>query len=181
MLLWSDTAIQSTAEVSHQGKTHELPCPSVVFQPSFIGTDASRIHDASFQNVMKCDADIQEARQVTENSFPSGLDLCSFLLDDGLCAGTAPAVSSFLAALVRGLSRIGLVVNFSKTEVIPACTTSQSFGPDSFPGCSWNGSACFLLLGEAKGCPDWCELLLSRRIAKARALIDAIGRFPDAQ
>ena len=84
---------------------------------------------------------IQEARLATERSFPSGLDICSFHLDDGLCAGDAPGVSFFLEALVRGLGRIGLVVNLSKTEVIPPCTSSQSFGPDSFPGCSWNGAA----------------------------------------
>ena len=28
--------------------------------------------------------------------------------------------------------------------------------------------------------PQWCELLLGRRVHKARALIDAIGRFPDS-
>ena len=75
---------------------------------------------------------IQEARQDTERSFPSGLDICAFYLDDGICAGTAPAVSFFLSSLALGLGRIGLVVNLSKTEVIPACTTSQTFGPDSF-------------------------------------------------
>ena len=64
---------------------------------------------------------IQEARLATERSFPSGLDICSFYLDDGLCARDAPAVSIFLEALVRGLGRIGLVVNLSKTEVIPPC------------------------------------------------------------
>ena len=124
---------------------------------------------------------IQEARQDTERSFPSGLDICAFYLDDGICAGFAPAVSFFLSSLALGLGRIGLVVNLSKTEVLPACTTSQSFGPDSFPGCNWNGSASFKLLGAATGPPDCCELLLGRRVAKARALIDAVGRFPDAQ
>ena len=78
-------------------------------------------------------------------------------------------MSFFLEALVRGLSRIGLVVNLSKTEVIPPCTSSQSFGPDSFPGCCWNGNASFKLLGAAIGPPEWCELLLGRRVRKARA------------
>ena len=123
---------------------------------------------------------IQDARLAAERSFPSGLDICSFYLDDGLCAGDAMAVSFFLNALVRGLSRIGLVVNLSKTEVIPPCTSSQSFGPDSFPGCSWNSAASFKLLGAAIGPPEWCELLLGRRVRKARELIDAIGRFPDS-
>ena len=71
-------------------------------------------------------------------------------------------MSFFLEALVRGLGRIGLVVNLSKTEVIPPCTSSQSFGPDSFPGCSRNGTASFKLLGAAIGPPEWCKLLLGR-------------------
>ena len=50
---------------------------------------------------------IQEARRSTESSFTSGLDICSFYLDYGMCAGSAPAVSCFLAALVLGLNRIG--------------------------------------------------------------------------
>ena len=77
---------------------------------------------------------IQEALVDTEPSFPAGLDICSFYLDDGICAGDAQAVSFFLRALIRGLRRIGLVVNLAKTEVIPPCTSSQSFGPDIFPG-----------------------------------------------
>ena len=124
---------------------------------------------------------VLEARRDTEQAFPSGIDICAFYLDDGLCAGSAPAVSFFLSSLTNGLSRIGLVVNLSKTEVIPACTASQSFGPGNFPGCTWNGSASFKLLGAAIGTTDWCEALLSRRVDKARALLDAIGRFPDAQ
>ena len=38
---------------------------------------------------------VQEARRDTEQAFPSGLDICAFHLDDGLCAGSAPAVSFF--------------------------------------------------------------------------------------
>ena len=38
---------------------------------------------------------------------------------------------------------------------------------------------------QAPGCPDWsgewCEELLGRRIGKARSLLVAIGKFPDAQ
>ena len=80
---------------------------------------------------------IQEALLATERSFPAGIDICSFYLDDGLCAGDALAVSFFLKTLIRGLGDIGLAVNLGKTEVIPPCTSSQSFGQDCFPGCSW--------------------------------------------
>merc|ERR1719451_43437 len=32
-------------------------CPEVLFQPSFIGKEASGIHDTTFQSIMKCDVD----------------------------------------------------------------------------------------------------------------------------
>jgi actin-related protein len=54
-------------------KSYELPdgnvitignerfrCPEVLFQPSFIGKEASGIHDTMFQTIMKCDVDIRK-------------------------------------------------------------------------------------------------------------------------
>merc|ERR1712048_56191 len=35
-------------------------CPEVLFQPSFIGKEASGIHDTTFQSIMKCDVDIRK-------------------------------------------------------------------------------------------------------------------------
>ena len=98
-------------------------------------------------------------------------DICSFFLDDGLCAGSGPVVRCFLAGLVEGFRRIGLEVNLEKTEVIPPCTTSQSFGPADFPSCCWNGFASFKLLCAPIG----------SKVAKVRTLLDAISRFPDPQ
>ena len=98
-------------------------------------------------------------------------------LDDGMCASSSPAARRFLASLVTGLQLIGLEVNLEKTEVIPPCTSSQSFGPIDFPGCDWKGSASFMLLRALTGLSVWCESLLRMRVAKAKALLDAIGRF----
>ena len=124
---------------------------------------------------------IAEARAATV-SHPEGIDLCSFFfLDDGFCAGSAPAVSCFLIALTEGFRRIGLTVNLDKTEVIPACLSAQSFGPGDFQGCSWNGSSNFKLLGDHIGSNEWCKELVGRRIAEARALLSVVGKFPDAQ
>jgi len=68
-----DTELKSTAESSDKEKTYELPdgniitvgaerfrCAEVLFQPSFIGKEASGIHDTSFQSIMKCDVDIRK-------------------------------------------------------------------------------------------------------------------------
>merc|ERR1712011_51446 len=68
-----DTEMKSAAESSDKEKTYELPdgniitvgserfrCPEVLFQPSFIGKEASGIHDTTFQSIMKCDVDIRK-------------------------------------------------------------------------------------------------------------------------
>merc|ERR1711924_514667 len=63
-----DTEMKEAADSSDKEKTYELPdgniitvgnerfrCPEVLFQPSFIGKEASGIHDTTFQSIMKCD------------------------------------------------------------------------------------------------------------------------------
>ena len=124
---------------------------------------------------------IAEARAATEVSHPGGIDVCSFFLDDGFCAGSSAAVRCFLSALTESFLRIGLTVNLDKTEVIPTCSLAQSFCPADFQGCSWNRTSNFKLLGAPIGSDAWCEELLGRHVGKARALLSAIGRFPDAQ
>merc|ERR1711924_575482 len=68
-----DTEMKAATESSDKEKTYELPdgniitvgserfrCPEVLFQPSFIGKEASGIHDTTFQSIMKCDVDIRK-------------------------------------------------------------------------------------------------------------------------
>ena len=124
---------------------------------------------------------IAEARATTEASHLGGIDVCSFFLDGGFYAGSSAAVRCFLSALTEGFRRIGLTVNLDKTEVISPCSLAQSFCPADFQGCSWNSTSNFKLLGALVGSDAWCEELLGRRVGMARALLSAIGRFPDAQ
>jgi len=68
-----DSEMKQASETSENEKTYELPdgniitvgnerfrCPEVLFQPHFIGKEASGIHDTTFQSIMKCDVDIRK-------------------------------------------------------------------------------------------------------------------------
>merc|ERR1711964_808760 len=62
-----DTEMKAAADSADKEKTYELPdgnlrfrCAEVLFQPSFIGKEASGIHDTAFQTIMKCDVDIRK-------------------------------------------------------------------------------------------------------------------------
>ena len=40
--------------------SERLRCPKYFFRPNFIGKEASRIHDTTFQSIMETNADIRE-------------------------------------------------------------------------------------------------------------------------
>jgi len=78
-----DAELTATWESSAKEKTYELPdgnlvtignerfrCPEVLFQPALIGKEASGVHEATFQTILKCDVDVR--RQLYANVVLSG-------------------------------------------------------------------------------------------------------------
>ena len=124
---------------------------------------------------------ITEAVRVAESRFPCDLDCNSFFLDDGRIAGRDPAVKQVVSTLEERLLEIGLSIARHKTGVVPACTSVQNFSSQDFEGCAWVPDGNVKLLGAAIGSQSWCEALSKRRVVKARYLLDAIGRYLDAQ
>ena len=117
----------------------------------------------------------------TETRFPGDLDFNAFFLDDGVIAGRSPAVQLILSSLETRLHDIGLSIARNKTEIVPACTSVQNFSSLDFEGFTWVPHGNIKLLGAAIGTQEWCESLLHRRVTKAKNLLDAIGRYYDAQ
>merc|ERR1712216_760999 len=138
-----DTESKAASESSDKEKTYELPdgniitvgserfrCPEVLFQPSFIGKEASGIHDTTFQSIMKCDVDIRK-------------DLYSNVVLSGgttMFAGIGERMTKELTALAPSTMKIKVVAPPSASTrcglAVPFCHRSAHSSRCGFPKAS---------------------------------------------
>ena len=166
---WADLCYKSPSSLNHGGRHHRQHQRRSTRRPAWSCPLRLRHSPRSPQGT-----------QLDPLSFPWLGRPLPFYLDDGVLAGDALAISLFFRNQSAGLASIGLDIALDKTEVLSTCSATQSSSPADFPGCSWNSSRNFKLLGAAIGNRQWCEHLLSNRVAKASALLQAIGRYGDA-
>jgi len=108
-----DKEMKVALESSGNEKIYELPdgniialgserfrCPEVLFQPSFIGKEASGIHDTVFQSIMKCDVDLR--RDLYSNIVLSG--------GTTMLPGIGERMTKELTALAPSTMKIRVVV-----------------------------------------------------------------------
>lgn len=107
-----DTELKVATESFDTERIYELPdgniitmgsecyrCPEVLFQPSFVGKEASGIHDMTFQSIMKCDVDIR--RDLYANVVLSG--------GSSMFQGIAQRMTKELAALAPSTMEIKVI------------------------------------------------------------------------
>ena len=119
---------------------------------------------------------ILEAARVTESQHPGGIVFKAFFLDDGVIAAQAQADQLFMVTLKHLLRSIGLEVARNKTDFVLASRTLRHKTSKDVRGYPTTKH-----FGAAIGTREWCESLLDKRVAKARAVLEAIGCYRDSQ
>eukprot|EP00663_Eupelagonemidae_sp_cell21sb_P002070 gene2070-1327_t len=111
-----------------------------------------------------------------------GLELMFWFLDDGWISGDETAVARAFAELQRLAPEIGLELNLSKCELIPAAGAASELDRSLFP----DALACvrdsrFELLGAPIGSAAHCDEHTRERVVKAQPLLDELTRLDDPQ
>ena len=90
----------------------------------------------------------------TREVFPGGIDWAAFYLDDGTLAGTDAAVAHALNVLRTRLGDLGLEVNLSKCEAIPAAGRPSALPDGIFGNIPCNLDGDFKLPGALQAAPQ---------------------------
>ena len=111
-----------------------------------------------------------------------GLDVSFSYLDDFVMAGEQSAVATGIACLKNSAATIGLKLNMSKCELVPAkhggADINWSLFDNDMPRKLDGG---FKLLGAPIGTTEYCQALTNKRAVKVQSSLDAIAELPDPQ
>ena len=111
-----------------------------------------------------------------------GLDITFSYLDDLVLAGEESAVAAGIALLKTSSAPLGLRLNMSKCELVPAIPGGVGITWDLFDqNMPRKLDGCFKLLGAPIGTAEYCQSLTGKRAAKVQSSLDAIGELPDPQ
>ena len=121
-------------------------------------------------------------RELSTRRTAGGLQLIFSYLDDCCLAGEQRSVADAYHRLRASAAQIGLTLNASKCEVIPAAGTHSTIDRSLFPNdMIFRGDGNFELLGGPIGNADYCQHHTTERVDKAMKLLSAIGELPDPQ
>ena len=111
-----------------------------------------------------------------------GLDISFSFLDDLVLAGEQSAVATGIAQLKNSSASLGLQLNMTKCELVPAIPGGGNISWDLFDqNMPRKLDGCFKLLGAPIGTAEYCQSLTAKRSAKVQSSLDAIGELPDPQ
>ena len=112
----------------------------------------------------------------------TGLDLSFSYLDDLVLAGEQSSVAAGITLLKNSTGSLGLSLNMTKCELVPAVPGGAGITWDLFDqNMPRKLDGCFKLLGAPIGTAEYCQSLTARRAAKVQTTLDAIGELPDPQ
>ena len=124
---------------------------------------------------------ILRARARASGEYVDQLDFTVFYLDDGVVAGTGPAVELFCQALATELADIGLTMSLPKCQLIPAAGDSCTIPRSMFSEFEWVSDGDFEILGAPVGSAEYCTAHTRARGRKAKSLLAAVGQLPHSQ
>ena len=111
-----------------------------------------------------------------------GLDLAFSYLDDLVLAGKQEAVAQGINQLQDSTGPLGLRLNRSKCELIPASQNGNDINWGLFDtDIQRNLNGGFKLLGAPIGKAEYCQQITAKRADKIQRCLDAIGELNDPQ
>ena len=107
-----------------------------------------------------------------ERELPGQLDWTAWYVDDGVMAGTTPAIHLFYSKATEAFAQVGLTVTPDKCELIPAGGARFREVPGTLLGVPRNLTGNFKLLGAPFGDAAYSLNLTTKRVAKVKTVLD---------